>query len=90
MPQATLTDSYGNLTSSDPTILFKIIGNGHNPTAANASTLMSVFDDTLLSLTGATNFSMFRVGEPIPTQLDDDENGNQVWQWAVAYNFSIQ
>jgi hypothetical protein len=90
VPSAPLTDAYGNVTSADVTIIFKVIGNGHDATAANMATLLAAFDNVSLTLAGGAQINVYRTGEPIPTKLPDDETGNDVWQWSVAYTYSIQ
>lgn len=92
-----LTDAYGNAISSDITIIFKAVGgagnsaSGHDLTYSAIKAFIDAFDDTLLTLTGATNYSMRRIGEPIPVKLEEDASGGgkDVWQWSVIYEFSV-
>lgn len=88
-PVQPLTDAYANRISTDTTVILKVVGNGHNATAANMSSLMGVLDNTTLTLTGATNHSMYRVSEPVGIKLPEDEFGVDVWQWGVSYVYSV-
>jgi len=92
-----LTDAYQNKISSDITIVFKAVGcasdsaSGHDLTYNAIKAFIDIFDDTNLTLSGATNYSMRRIGEPIPAKLEDDASsgGKDVWQWSVIYEFSV-
>ncbi len=96
MQSAPLTDSYGNVTSADATIILKAVCkgdaagvSGHDSGATKAAAICAAYDNVLLTLTGATTIDAYRIGEPIPIRLEDDK-GIDVWQWAVTYHYSIQ
>lgn len=90
VPSAPLTDPFGTSRSADVTVIYKVIGEGHNATAALMALILTAFDDVHLTLTGATTCGVLRNGEPIPTPLGDDFDGSDVWQWAVAYTYHVQ
>jgi hypothetical protein len=53
-------------------------------------TLVSEFDDVLLSLAEGTNDTVTRLGEPIPVLHKQDGQGNDVWEWGVTYEYGVK
>jgi hypothetical protein len=90
MPAASLIDAYGNRISSEISIVFKVVGTPDEQTVAgHMDTLLTAFDNTTLSLTGATNIGMYRESEPVSMRLGQD-GITEVWQWAASYKYSVQ
>lgn len=90
VPGSPLTDAFANAISADVTVVFKVVCNGHNVSAGHMTTLITALDNTILTLSGGTNIGMYRQNEPHPTKLPEDDDGDDVWQWSVAYVYQIQ
>ena len=73
------------------TLRFSIFGVGHDATGTLAESLVSAFDDRLLSLDGSSvNDSVTRLSEPTPKLHRHDAGGDDVWEWQVIYEYGIR
>jgi hypothetical protein len=54
------------------------------------NTLTGHFDDVLLSLSSGTNDTVTRLDEPTPKLHHHDGQGNDVWEWAVTYEYGVK
>jgi len=52
--------------------------------------LIAAFDDTLLTLSPGTNDTVARIDDPSPKLLRHDGQGNDVWEWAVTYEYGVR
>lgn len=82
--------AYGGACRSDTQIQFSAYGVGHDATGTLMDTFTSAFDDGLLTLPSGTNDSVTRLGEPAPSLHKQDGEGNDVWEWSVTYDYSVQ
>ena len=88
--QSTIEYGYHGACRSDVSIRFNVFGVGHDASGTLAQTLVSQFDDQLLSLTdGAVNDSVTRLTDPIPKLHRHDASGNDVWEWSVTYEYGV-
>lgn len=81
--------SYGTKTRSTVRIKFSAFGVGHDATGALMETLVAHFDNQLLSLAAGTHDSITRLTDPTPTLHRHDSQGNDVWEWAVTYEYGV-
>ncbi|HET6251038.1 MAG TPA: hypothetical protein VFE47_25345 [Tepidisphaeraceae bacterium] len=81
--------AYGPASRTTTQIKLSAFGIGHDATGALADQLTSAFDSTLLSLSSGTNDSVVRLGEPLPAIHSHDGQGNDVWEWAVVYEYGV-
>ena len=79
--------SYGSGSRTITQIRFSAYGVGHDATGALLETLISHFDNALLSLPTGTNDSVVRHGEAVPVLHRHDGQGNDVWEWSVTYEY---
>jgi len=70
-------------------IRFQAFGVGHDATGAAVQTLISRFDDALLTLSSGTNDTVTRLSDPLPKLLRHDALGNDVWEWTVTYEYGV-
>lgn len=70
-------------------IRFHAYGVGHDATGSAVQTLISRFDDALLTLTSGINDSVTRQSDPMPKLLRHDAQGSDVWEWTVTYEFGV-
>jgi hypothetical protein len=82
--------AYGGACRSDAQVKFSAYGVGHDATGTLVNALTSAFDDALLTLSSGVNDSVTRVGEPVPLLHKQDGEGNDVWEWSVTYEYSVQ
>ena len=54
------------------------------------NTLTSHFDDALLTLSSGTNDTVTRLDDAIPKLHHQDAHGNDVWEWAVSYEYGVK
>jgi hypothetical protein len=87
--QSKLEYSYGGACRSQTQVKFSAFGIGHDATGTLMNALTATFDDALLMLSNGTNDSVTRLGDPIPVLHKRDGQGNDVWEWAVVYEYSI-
>ena len=93
---APLTDAYGNLISSDVTVQFALFGEGMRTSAVLMASLMAAYDNTLLSISGATNSGMWRNGDAVPMlqpqgdTAQKDQNSKDVWGHYVEYVYQVK
>lgn len=92
VPRADSQSKYGGGMAFEPiSIRWTVYGNiSSKTTVGNAETVMSVFDDLILSLATGTMTNNVRRGQPIP-RLDPsrDNAGNDVWSASWVYDFTI-
>lgn len=82
--------SYGGNSRTETQVRFSAFGVGHDATGALMQTFISEFDSTLLTLAGgAVNDTVLRLGDPVPALHHADANGNDVWEWAVMYEYGV-
>jgi hypothetical protein len=90
-----LDQAYNGSQSSDALVIFRVIATGNGTTSGRQKgitimgLLLTAFNTTL-SLTGGTNFSMYQVSEPVGIPLPADQNKQDVHQWSVPFNYSIE
>ena len=83
--------SYAGVCRSHVHVRFSLFGVGHDATGSLCETLVSQFDDQLLTLSGTSvNDSVTRLTEPTPKLHRHDAGGNDVWEWNVVYEYGIQ
>src|SRR5258708_7019375 len=67
-----LTDAYQNAISYDATLQFSLHWRGDVDAALVAMKLVTdAYDNTTLTLTGATNIGIYRLDQPFPLQESD-------------------
>jgi hypothetical protein len=81
--------AYGGASRTRTQVRFSAFGVGHDATGSLAQTFMGAFDDTPLTLGSGTNDSIVRLGEPVPALHSHDGQGNDVWEWAVVYEYGV-
>jgi hypothetical protein len=81
--------SYGATSCTATQVRFSAYGVGHDATGALIETLISHFDNALLSLSAGTNDSVVRLGEGLPVLHRHDAAGNDVWEWSVTYEYMM-
>ena len=82
--------SYGSRSRTHTRIKFSAFGVGHDAVGNLMQTLIDHFDGALLTLAGgATNDSVTRVGDAVPTLHRQDAAGNDVWEWAVVFDYGV-
>ena len=81
--------AYGGAARSNIQISFSAFGVGHDAVGALAETLAEQFDGASLTLASGTNDVVVRKGDPTPTLHGHDGVGNDVWEWAVVYEFGV-
>lgn len=84
------TFAYSTAERVEPAIQFAAYGVGHDATYAKLKTATDVFDTGVLALSTGQNYYAQRSGRPIPTWQELDADGNDVWQWAVTYDFALR
>lgn len=82
--------SYNGACRTETQVRFSAYGVGHDATAALANTLTTHFDDQLLTLSSGTNDTVTRLSDPVPKLLRHDAQGNDVWEWAVTYEYGVK
>ena len=82
--------SYGGACRSDTQIKFSAYGVGHDAAGDLMNTFTAQFDDQLLTLATGVNDTVTRLGDPIPTLHKHDAQGNDVWEWAVVYEYGVK
>lgn len=92
---APITDAYQNRISYDATVQFSLHGTGLDDTLALMKTITDVYDDTTLTLTGATHIGIYRLDQPFPLQESDKHLGEDPslideWQVICQYVYSVQ
>lgn len=88
---ATTATAFGQAHRDEITVRFVAYGVGHDATGTALETLDGVFNDTPLSLGTGQNYDCRRLTPPLPTmQTDFNEAGQEVWQWAVTYLYSVR
>ena len=82
---------YLGVSRSRITIRFSIFGVGHDAAGTLCETLISQFDDRLLTLSGSSaNDSVTRLSEPTPRLHRHDAGGNDVWEWQAIYEYGVR
>lgn len=81
---------YNGPCRSDVQIKFSAFGVGHDAVGSLVNTLVSHFDDALLTLSSGTNDTITRLGDPTPVLHRHDGQGNDVWEWAVTYEYGVK
>ena len=82
--------SYAGVCRSRVQVRFSVFGVGHDATGTLCETLVTQFDDHLLTLVGsAVNDSVTRLTEPTPKLHRHDAGGNDVWEWSVVYEYGV-
>jgi len=81
--------SYGSKNRSHVRIKFSAFGVGHDATGSLMETFAARFDNQLLSLATGTHDSITRLTDPTPTLHRHDSQGNDVWEWAVTYEYGM-
>jgi hypothetical protein len=84
------TQSYGTAAFYEPQIEFRVFGASPEDSLTAIETLISKFDDHLLTLSGGKiNFDARRLGEPYPTpDFALNEQGAPVGGWIVTYQYA--
>ena len=82
--------SYLGVRRTTVRIQFSGYGVGHDATGGLMDTLTGALDDNLLTLSSGTNDSVSRLDEPTPKLLRHDGQGNDVWEWAVTYEYGVR
>lgn len=82
--------AYGGACRSDTQIKFSAYGVGHDATGTLMNAFTGAFDEGLLALSAGTNDTVTRLGEPVPVLHKQDAEGNDVWEWSVTYEYSVQ
>ncbi|HEX4125665.1 MAG TPA: DUF3168 domain-containing protein [Tepidisphaeraceae bacterium] len=70
-------------------VRFAAYGVGHDATATAAQALVAAFDDATLALSSGTCDSVTRLGDLVGKLHRHDAMGNDVWEWAVVYEFGV-
>ena len=81
---------YNGPCRADTQIQFSAFGVGHDAVASLMDTLVSHFDDALLTLSSGTNDTVTRLGDPAPALKRHDGLGNDVWEWTVTYEYGVK
>jgi len=81
--------SFGGPSRTRTQVRFSAFGVGHDATGSLIEVLTSAFDNALLSLASGTNDSVVRTGGAIPVLHAHDAKGNDVWEWAVVYEYAV-
>ena len=79
--------SYGPGSRTTTQIKLSAFGVGHDATGTSAGLVVNAFDGTLFSLSSGTNDSVVRLGDPMPAIHSQDGMGNDVWEWAITYEY---
>jgi hypothetical protein len=82
--------SYWGVSRTTVRVRFSGYGIGHDATGALMNALTAIFDDTLLTLSPGTNDTVARIDDPSPKLLRHDGQGNDVWEWAVTYEYGVR
>jgi hypothetical protein len=82
--------SYNGVSRATVRVRFSGYGVGHDATGALMDTLTGVLDNTLLPLSSGTNDTVVRIDEPTPKLHHRDGQGNDVWEWAVTYEYGVR
>jgi hypothetical protein len=84
------TYRYGGIQRTEPSIQFAAFGIGQDAVFGKLKILTDAFDEFLFTLSAGHVVNMTRAGDPIPVHQDDkDEQGRDVWQWAVTYDYVL-
>jgi len=82
--------SYCSRSRTHTRIKFSAFGVGHDATCTLMQTFIDHFEGALLTLAGgAVNDSVVRVGDAVPTLHRQDARGNDVWEWAVVFEYGV-
>jgi hypothetical protein len=79
--------AYGGSSRSLTKLRLSAFGVGHDATGVLAQSLVLAFDSTLLTLGTGTNDTVAREADPVPGLHSHDSQGNDVWEWAVVYEY---
>ncbi|HEY2589819.1 MAG TPA: hypothetical protein VGI81_29010 [Tepidisphaeraceae bacterium] len=82
--------AYGGACRSVTQVKFSAYGIGHDATGSLINTLMTEFDDVLLTLSSGTHDTVTRLGDPVPLLHKHDAHGNDVWEWSVTYEYGVR
>jgi hypothetical protein len=82
--------SYNGVSRTIVRVRFSGYGIGHDATGALMDTLSSALDNTFLTLSSGTNDSVARADEPTPKLHHRDGQGNDVWEWAMTYEYGVR
>ena len=82
--------AYGGACRSVTQVKFSAYGVGHDATGTLMNTLVSEFDDVLLTLSSGTHDTITRLGDPTPVLHKHDAQGNDVWEWSVVYEYGVR
>ena len=74
---------------TDVHLRFSAYAPGHDAAGALADTLVSTLDPLHLSLSSGTHAGTTRLTDPTPKLHHHDANGDDVWEWAVEYEFAV-
>ena len=88
--QSKLEYGYHGPCRADTQICFRAYGVGHDATGELMDTLVNRFDDVLLTLASGTHDTITRLGDPTPKLHKHDGQGNDVWEWAVTYEYGVK
>src|SRR5579862_5277256 len=88
--ESTVERSYGSRSHTYARVKFSAFGIGHDAVGTLMQTLIDHCDSALLTLAGgATNDSVVRIADAVPTLHRQDANGNDVWEWAVVFEYGV-
>jgi hypothetical protein len=88
--QSAVEHAYAGVARSTVRIRFSAYGVGHDATGTLMNALTSEFDNAPLTLSSGTNDSVWRLDDPTPKLHHHDGLGNDVWEWAVTYEYGIR
>lgn len=88
--ESKLLYSFGGPYRSQTRVRFSVYGVGHDATAGAIGALVTSFDDRLFTLSSGTHVSTIRLDDPTPKLHKHDADGNDVWEWAVTYEYSVR
>ena len=88
--ESSIEYGYHGACRAEVLVRFSAFGVGHDATAALVNTLISKFDDALLTLSSGVNDTVTRITEPIPILHKHDAQGNDVWEWWVGYEYGVK
>ncbi len=80
---------YGATSRTHVQVRFNAYGVGHDACGALLETFIAHFDQALLTLSSGTNDSVVRLGDATPALHRHDAQGNDVWEWSVAYEYAV-
>lgn len=81
--------AYDGSVRSMVEVKFSGFGVGHDATGVLMETFVAVFDAASLAVSAGINDSVVRKSGPTPVLHSQNANGDDVWEWAVVYEFGV-